>query len=576
MNFVKCSSFIAHISKTHIVFCFFLTLLLSICLVGCSDRVILPSAAELMEFENTGPVHSSVDMDRLVRAKIGGGAYRIVPGDVLELTMPTILRVVIAEKPDIPERATPYVCRVSDKGAITLPIVGEIEAAEKSLAEIESSIIDAYYPKYVVTRPSVFAQILEYKTVKISVTGAVKEPGIYELRSDRMSLVALLMEAGGIIDNGATLIRITHSDETVLNNVKTPRENLGKTTEKIIEQSIRPKETMLAVPSARYSAYNETEVQLTFEQPTPSNTIGQLDIIMHDGTILLAEQLDITSENEREVLLRKLAHKDSRISTGKVNQRLCALAEMLKPGSGIYNSKNRTTDKTMNPNAELNMAQILLAGGFADEENINSNTEPNWSDSEQNSTVDDVLYKQLVEKYQELIDTFGQENNSENVEKAELGKPKGHEPLVLPVKGLNIPFADVALQDGDSVIVERLEQPLFTVIGLVHEPGNFPYPPDVQYNLMQAIAFAGGLDKTAEPHYATVYRLKPDRTVVRAAFKIIDDSKLTDASSTLIKPGDIIAVEQTPRTRTKLFLDSMFRINLGIYTPLDLFDQNDR
>ncbi len=573
MNFVKCSSIIAHISsKTHIVLCLFLTLLLSIYLVGCSDQVILSSAAELMEFENTGPVPSSVDIDRLVRAKIGGGAYRIVPGDVLELTMPTILRVVIPEKPDIPERTTPYACRVSDKGTITLPIVGEIEAAEKSLAEIESSIIDAYYPKYVVTRPSVFARILEYKTVKISIIGAVKEPGIYELPSDRMSLVALLMEAGGIIDNGATLIRITHSDETVLNNVKTPREILGKTTEKIIEQSIRPKETMLAMPSARYSAYNETEVQLTFEQPTPSNTIGQLDIIKHDGTILLAEKLDITSENEREVLLKKLAHKDSRVSTGKVNQRLCALAEMLKPGSGIYNSKNRTTDKTMNPNAELNMAQILLAGGFADE-NINSNTELNWSDSEQNSTVDDVLYKQLVEKYQELIDTFDQENNSENVEKAELGKPKEPEPLVLPVKGLNIPFADVALQDGDSVIVERLEQPLFTVIGLVREPGNFPYPPDVQYNLTQAIAFAGGLDKTAEPRYATVYRLKPDRTVVRAAFKIIDDSKLTDASSTLIKPGDIVAVEQTPRTRTKLFLDSVFRINLGIYTPLDIFDE---
>jgi len=229
----------------------------------------------------------------------------------------------------------------------------------------------------------------------------------------------------------------------------------------------------------------------------------------------------------------------------------------------------------MNRDAELNMAQILLAGGFADED-INSNTEPNWSDSEQGSIVDEALYKQLVEKYQELIDTFGQENNSENVEKAELGKPKEHEPLVLPVKGLNIPFADVALQDGDSVIVERLEQPLFTVIGLVNRPGNFPYPQDVQYNLMQALGFAGGLDKTAEPHYATVYRLKPDRTVVRAAFKIIDDSKLTNASSTLIKPGDIIAVEQTPRTRTKLFLDSMFRINLGIYTPLDIFDKNKR
>ena len=571
MNFVKYSSIIAHISKTHIVFCLFLTLLLSIYLVGCSDRVVLPTSAQLMEFENAGPVHSSVDMDRLVRAKIGGGAYRVVPGDVLELTMPTILQAVTAEEPKIFERVTPYVCRVSERGTITLPIVGEIEAAEKSLAEIESAIIDAYYPKYAVTRPSVFARILEYKTAKISITGAVVEPGIYELRSDRMSLVALLMEAGGIINKGAALIRITHSDETVLNNVKTSEERLEKTTEQTIEQSIKPKETMLAVPSARYPASNEIEVQLTFEQPTLSNTTGRLDIIKHDGTTLLTEQLDITSETEREALLRKLAQKESRISTGKVNQRLCALAEMLKPGSGICNSGNRTTDNIMNPNAELNMAQILLAGGFADE-NINSNTEPNWSDLEQNSTIDEALYKQLVEKYQELIDTFGQEK-SENRKKAESGKLKKQESLVLPVKGLNIPFADVALQDGDSVTVEQFEQPLFTVIGLVNRPDNFPYPPDAQYNLMQALGFAGGLDKTAEPRYATVYRLKPDRTVVRAVFKIVEDSHLTNALSTLIKPGDIIAVEHTPRTRTNLFLYSLFRINLGIYTPFDVFDQ---
>jgi len=575
VNFVKYSSIIAHISKTHIVFCLFLTLLLSIYLVGCSDRVVLPTSAQLMEFENAGPVHSSVDMDRLVRAKIGGGAYQVVPGDVLELTMPIILRVVTAEEPRIPEQSTPYICRVSDRGTITLPIVGEIEAAEKSLGEIESAIIDAYYPKYAVTRPSVFARILEYKTAKVSVTGAVEKPGIYELRSDKMSLVALLMEAGGIIDKGAALIRIIHSDETALNNVTTPRERLEKTTEQTIEPSIKPKETMLAVPSAHYPASNEIEVQLTFEQPTLSSTKGKLDIIRHDGTIMLTEQLDITSETEREVILRTLAQKDSRVSTDKVNQRLCALADMLKPGSGICNSGNKSTDKKMNPNAELNMEQILLAGGFADE-NINSNTEPNWSDSEQNSTTDDALYKQLVEKYQELIDTFGQDKKSENGEKVPFGKLNKHEPLVLPVKGFNIPFADVALQDGDSIIVERLEQPLFTVLGLVNRPGNFPYPPDVQYNLMQALGFAGGLDKTAEPRYATVYRLKPDRTVVRAAFKIVDGSKLTDASSTLIKPGDIIAVEHTPRTRTKLFLDSVFRINLGIYTPLDVFDEQDR
>jgi protein involved in polysaccharide export with SLBB domain len=138
----------------------------------------------------------------------------------------------------------------------------------------------------------------------------------------------------------------------------------------------------------------------------------------------------------------------------------------------------------------------------------------------------------------------------------------------LPVKDFNIPFADVALQDGDSVVVERLQPPLFTVMGLVNRPDNFPYPPDVQYTLMQAIGFGGGLNLVAEPRYVTIYRLKRNGTCVSATFPIRGDRRPVDASNTLIKPGDIIAVEHTPRTRTALFLDRMFRINVGTYWSL--------
>jgi len=381
-----------------------------------------------------------VDIDRLVRAKIGGGPYRIVSGEVLELTMPTILQVVTAEEPEASGKMVPYVCRFSEAGTITLPVVGQIEVAGKTLSEIETAVIDAYYPEYTVTRPSVFARILEYRTAKVSITGAVKNPGIYELRSDQMSLVALLMEAGGIIDEGATLIRIIHFGETAYEN--------------------------------------------------------------------------------------------------------------------------------MNRNAKLNTAQVLLAGGFGDE-NINSNTKLSVSDSRKNFTSDEILHTQFVETYKEILETLDLRKSTEVRKKTESGKPKKLEPIVLPVEGLNIPLADVVLRDGDSVIIERLQLPLVTVVGLVNKPGNFPYPPDVEYNLMQALGFAGGLNLAAEPRYATVYRLKPDGGVVSAIFKIVDGSKLTEDVSTLIKPGDIIDVAHTPRTRMKLFLDRVFRINLGTYLRLE-------
>jgi protein involved in polysaccharide export with SLBB domain len=143
-------------------------------------------------------------------------------------------------------------------------------------------------------------------------------------------------------------------------------------------------------------------------------------------------------------------------------------------------------------------------------------------------------------------------------------------PLVLPIHGFNVPFVDVELHDGDRVVIDRLSQPLVTVIGLVNRPGNFPYPTDVQYNLTQVLAFAGGLNQVAEPRYATIYRSKPDGTSISVTLDIVDNSKLTEASLTAIKPGDIVDVEQTPRTRTALFLDRIFQqISLGAYYRLD-------
>ncbi|MCP4263600.1 MAG: hypothetical protein GY774_39750 [Planctomycetes bacterium] len=452
MNFVKCSYLFMRISRNQTFFRLFLTLLLIYLLVGCSDNVTLPSVSQLVEFENAGPAPPIVDMGRLVRAKIDVGAYRIVPDDVLELTMPTILRIVTAESSDVTEQVTPYICRVSERGTITLPVVGEIDVGEKSLAEIESAIIYMYYPKYALTRPSVFARVLEYKTAKVSITGAVKRPGLYELRSDKKSLVSLLMEAGGIIDEGAAFIRIVRPKGIVPDDTETLDEEIGNALEqmhRLLTERAHKQAIEVVVAPAIYPKRNEIKVQPAFEQIAPPSTEGRF--IM-----------------------------------------------------------------------------------------------------KQNSSSHEVLDK-----------------SPELRRKAKSGKPQKTKSIVLPVKGYNIPFADVAVQDGDSVVVERLEQPLITVIGLVNKPGNFLYPPGVQYNLMQVLGFAGDLNIAAEPRYATIYRLKPDGEIVSAVFKIIDDSKLTEALNTLIKPGDIVAVEHTPRTRTNLFLDRVFRVNLGTYIRVE-------
>lgn len=485
-------------------------LLVSFCSLSCQDQVYLPSPEQLADFEHAGPVGPAVDLEQIVRAKMSSGPYRVVPGEVIELTMPTILQIVTAEDPRVTASATPYICRVGEMGTITLPAVGEIAAAGKTLAEIEAAIVDAYYPAYAVTRPSVFAKILEYKTAKVSITGAVAKPGIYSLRSDQMSLVALLMEAGGIVEDGAATIRIIYS---------TGQHDREKAAED-------------------YTSLQGVGLRLSFSQLTPSGTTGLLTV-KRDGRVVLVDLLDVSSNVQRQTFLARLSMQEPEVSPAQVERELCLLAGQLEPGNDIGASENRVT---------------LAKGTTGIEHRVGA--------------LSDGALEKLRDQLVEVL------KHEEGLRQQGITKPQqgqNDRAIVLPVKGLNIPFADVALNEGDSVVVEPLRVPVFSVVGLVNKPGNFPYPPEVQYNLMQALAFAGGLDRDAEPRYAAIYRLKADGTIASASFQVVnvaDGSRLTEALNVPIKANDIVAVEHTQRTRTIMFLQRMFSVHVGAYAPV--------
>jgi protein involved in polysaccharide export with SLBB domain len=384
---------------------------------GCADQVRMPTQDQLAAFERAASVESTVDMDRIRKAKLQTGPYRVVPGDVLEFTMPALLRAVTAAEVQAAQaqnrQDAPFICRVSNAGTITLPAAGELkDVSGLSLAEVEERVVEAYQ-RHVVLRPSVFVRVLEYKTSKVYIAGAVEKAGVYTLRSDQMTLVSLLTEAGGIAvpegtqvtAAGAAVVRIIRSDEPAGN------------------------------------------------QPEGSSSL--------DG-----------------------------------------VGEAAPP-------------------------TVLSA------------------------------------------------SVSESKEAGADGQTASEPVIMLPVVGMSIPFQDVSLEEGDTVVVEQVQVPLFTVIGLVNKPGNYEYPPTARYNLMQAIAFAGGLDLVSEPRYATIYRLTPEGSIARVAFRLVERNELTAAINTPIRPGDVVAIENTPRTRMNTILHNMVRFNTGLYLQGDdLWDRN--
>ncbi|MCC7066279.1 MAG: SLBB domain-containing protein [Planctomycetes bacterium] len=134
--------------------------------------------------------------------------------------------------------------------------------------------------------------------------------------------------------------------------------------------------------------------------------------------------------------------------------------------------------------------------------------------------------------------------------------------MALPVKGLNVPFADVGLVGGETIEVVRWDPELFTVVGLVTRPGAFEYAPGQKVNLMQALAVAGGVDRVADPPYATVFRKDKDGQIVAATFAItgVDAMK---AAGLEVRPGDVVSVDHTYGSWTRSLIAAVFRAQVN-------------
>ncbi len=492
------------------------------CLSGCGDHIQLPTADKLAAFENAGPSGPVVDMAKVVQASLPKGPYRVHVNDVLELQLPALLY------PDVPQMQptgvgrNAHVSRVNDAGSIALPDGRQIEAAGKTLAQIESDVVDAYYPGLVKTRPPVYAQVIEYATSRVRIMGAVTNPGLYELRHDQMSLVKLLMEAGGIIGEGAAVIKVTHNHGTgVLPSIEASPAASPAVGPEWSSSSGRP------VPVA----------YLCFELEGPLETTGWLSV-RRAGETIFREWLDIGSSRQRWAALGKIDAAVGIRELAATDVKLAGLARLL----------------TARPRS----SRVHLAA---------YETPRDWRRSD-----GDVFITSLDAGRSE--DVHAAANSLDTDASVTEASTDAETTVILPVKGMNIPFADVVLREGDSIVVERLTLQTISVLGLVTDPGSFPYPPGVTYNLAEALALAGGLDLVAQPRYVSVYRPKADGTVASATFQFAEkrrQEQLTEALTVKVKPGDIISVEHTPRTRTNVFFDRIVRISLGWYLYPDMF-----
>jgi polysaccharide export outer membrane protein len=133
------------------------------------------------------------------------------PGDMV--------RVSVFRNPDLTTEA-----RVSERGTITFPLLGEVPVGGLSPSQAGASIGDKLKQGKYVVNPEVTVSLMQANSRQVSVLGNVNKPGRYPLDAATGKLTDLLALAGGISPTGSDQVTIvsTRDGKTTKTDVDLP------------------------------------------------------------------------------------------------------------------------------------------------------------------------------------------------------------------------------------------------------------------------------------------------------------------------------------------------------------------
>ena len=108
-----------------------------------------------------------------------------------------MVRVSVFQNPDLTTEA-----RVSERGSINFPLVGEVVIGGLTPADAEARIAQQLSRGKFVVRPQVNLSVLQVRSRQVSVLGQVGRPGRYPLDDVSSNLTDVLALAGGINPSG--------------------------------------------------------------------------------------------------------------------------------------------------------------------------------------------------------------------------------------------------------------------------------------------------------------------------------------------------------------------------------------
>ncbi|HTQ40703.1 MAG TPA: polysaccharide biosynthesis/export family protein [Pirellulales bacterium] len=142
----------------------------------------------------------TVDLSKLSAPAVNSEA--IDRGDVLAVTVDSSFNGTNDRRPTV----TPV--RVGDDGNANVPLIGRVPLAGLTLSAAEQAISTASVERGIFRDPVVTVTMQRQRMNKVTVIGAVENPGIYELPRASSALLNALVVAGGLNKDAGTEVEL--------------------------------------------------------------------------------------------------------------------------------------------------------------------------------------------------------------------------------------------------------------------------------------------------------------------------------------------------------------------------------
>jgi polysaccharide export outer membrane protein len=180
---------------------------LAVLVAGCSgaQKKVENAANRANRASTSSDRDRQLALETLARLPEQKVDYRIGASDVLE--------VGVFEW-ELSSETKTLAVRVSQEGVVSLPLVGDLVVKGKTVRDVRVMIEKRLKDGKVIINPRVSVVIKEFRSKRIAVVGAVKDPGTYTIRQNVTRLLDILSLAGGVAETAGQRLQVVRTSSS--------------------------------------------------------------------------------------------------------------------------------------------------------------------------------------------------------------------------------------------------------------------------------------------------------------------------------------------------------------------------